>query len=440
MAILKVHNFGPVANCDILLRRFMVLIGPQSAGKSTLSKLVYYFYHIRDETISHILETLEGGKEKFDWTSFYPRLRRRFVEFWGPTPQRRDVKISFEYAKGIQIDISVSKGRRQNFYNLNFSDECRRNIEDLFNEVKNVVSVSPKSPNLFQTPEVMVTQHLRAELIAKLRESCSKIFNFDKDLLFIPAGRSLLSTLSDQLQYVQPHLLDYPMRNFVERVNSTKEFFNKSLDALIEERRLFWKSDIRLSAINRAKEIIEKVLKAEYRHDQDGGKLYIKDKVFTKINYASSGQQESIWILLSLFLITLERQRALVFVEEPEAHLFPDAQRHVLDLIAFTHNSLGCDYFITTHSPYVLATVNNYVYAHQLGSKNPEATAKVVPSDTWVSSKNVGGYFIDKGKANQLIDQELGLLKTELVDSASEIINDEYEALLDIEEESNSNA
>ena len=230
------------------------------------------------------------------------------------------------------------------------------------------------------------------------------------------------------------------MRQFVERVNSTKAFFNKSLDTLIEERRVFWKSSIRLSAIKRAKEMIGKVLKAEYRHDQDGGKLYIKDNVFTKINYASSGQQESIWILLSLFLITLERQRVLVFVEEPEAHLFPDAQRHILDLVAFTHNSLGCDYVITTHSPYVLAAVNNYIYAHQLGSKKPEVTAKVIPNDTWVSSKNVGGYFIDNGKANQLRDEELGVLKTELVDSASEVINDEYEALLDIEEGSNSNA
>jgi AAA ATPase-like protein len=411
----------------------MIFIGPQSAGKSTISKLVFYFYHVRDETVAHLLESLEQGRGSIDWKGYYPRLRRRFVEFWGPTPQAQDVEVEFDYGNGVQLKITVAKSRRQNFYNLDLTPKTQEQLDALYARLRASFHLVPRTPNLFASPEAIVTQRARAELVTELKSRCADIFGFDRELLFIPAGRSLLSTLSDQLQYVQPHLLDFPMRQFVDRVNLTKSFFGKSLDALIEEQRIYWRSNMGLAAVERTKEIIQRVLKADYRHDQEGGKLYVRENVFTKINYASSGQQEAIWILLSLFLVTLERARAIIFVEEPEAHLFPTAQKDIVELIAFTHNSLGCDYLITTHSPYVLSAINNYVYAHNLGNSIGEAVTKVVPRDLWISARNLAGYFVSEGRVQDLVARDLDMLKTELIDSASDQINAEFEALLELE-------
>lgn len=36
---LIVENFGPIKKVDIQLNKLMVLIGPQSGGKSTIAKL-----------------------------------------------------------------------------------------------------------------------------------------------------------------------------------------------------------------------------------------------------------------------------------------------------------------------------------------------------------------------------------------------------------------
>lgn len=435
MAHLTIRKFGPISQCDIAVKRFMALIGPQSSGKSTISKLIFYFYHVRDETVAHFLESLEGGRQRFDWKGYFTRLRKRFVEFWGPTPQDPDVEVQFDYGNGITLTIALEHRSKNNFYKLQFCPEGRKRIDELYETIRQSYESGPPRPRMFFSPEVIAAEKTRAELIESLRSACADIFNYGKELLFIPAGRSLLSTLSDQLQYVQPHLLDYPMRQFVDRVNASKAFFNKSIDDIIEERRLYWTGALPLNALRRARDIIQRVLRGEYRHDHDGGKLYIRSNVFTKINYASSGQQEAIWILLSLFLVILDHAQAMIFIEEPEAHLFPNAQRDVLELIAFVHNSLNCDCVITTHSPYVLSVINNFTYAHALGTKLEGIVSDIVPKDLWISSRNLGGYFVSNGGVESLIDSDVNMLRVELVDSASEKINEEYDALWQLEQE-----
>ena len=46
MQRLKIHNFGPIRDSQIQLNKFMLFIGPQASGKSTIAKLIYYFLHI----------------------------------------------------------------------------------------------------------------------------------------------------------------------------------------------------------------------------------------------------------------------------------------------------------------------------------------------------------------------------------------------------------
>jgi hypothetical protein len=140
------------------------------------------------------------------------------------------------------------------------------------------------SSKLFATTNTIYNERSRGEVINNLRKTAKELFNINRELLFIPAGRSLLSTLSDQLQFIHPHQLDYPMRTFIERINVTKSFFGKSIDEIILEKRALEGTEVWFSAVRRVNSLIKKILKGEYIHDKDGGKLYVDKKTYTKIN------------------------------------------------------------------------------------------------------------------------------------------------------------
>lgn len=433
---LIVQNFGPITNCAIDLKEFTILIGPQSSGKSTISKLIYFFLNVRDEYVRFLLDSIDSNDEKIDVRAFNKLLRKIFVEFWGPTPLKSDVYIKFEYSTDTWIEIKLDSVKHR-YINPNLSPSIISSMHKSFQDAKKISSELPtsNSSKLFDTVNNISAERSKDFLIEDLKRTSKNLFVLEKELLFIPAGRSLLSTLSDQLQYIHPHQLDYPMRRFIERINLTKSFFGKSTDEIIAEKQALGNSNVWFSAVRKVSQLIKKILRGEFIHDKDGGKLYVDKNTYTKINFASSGQQESIWILLSMFLVVLEKVDALIFIEEPEAHLFPVAQKEIVELMCFLAKTVKTNFIITSHSPYVLSAINNHIYASTLGIKNKEKVNNVIPETMWLNPNHVNGYFVHNGQLSQLFDKELNMLKTELIDTASDLVNQEYTQLFDIENE-----
>ena len=431
---LHVEKFGPITACDVELHRFMTFIGPQSSGKSTVIKLMYYFLSLRDDIAVYLMERLESGSDAVKWKDLEQRMRTRFLEFWGPTIQDRDMCVSFEYRPGITVQAVLDKNRQTPFTKLVLSPTLRQSIEEL--QVKlgkaHKVTSANRMP-LFATPDLVAAQRRRASLVAEIQAEVSTIFGITKQILFIPAGRSLLSTVADQMINIDRRRLDYPLHQFMERINYSKTFFDRPLAEIIEEQKIFRKAKFDQVAVKTCRELIEKILRGEFRQSKDEGRLYFSKGNYVKINYASSGQQESVWILLLVLLITLEGTETILFVEEPEAHLFPEAQKYIVDLLAFAYRTVGCDLVVTTHSPYILGAINNCVYAHILGdSTSAESVAEVIPQRQWINPADNVGWFVSGGELTNIVDEELKFLDTSLVDSAADLINRDYESLLEI--------
>ena len=59
-------------------------------------------------------------------------------------------------------------------------------------------------------------------------------------------------------------------------------------------------------------------------------------------------------------------------MEEPESSVFPKTQYDLMRLFAWLSSEprLGFPFAITTHSPYILSSFNNLIYAGQLGQDN----------------------------------------------------------------------
>ena len=129
-----------------------------------------------------------------------------------------------------------------------------------------------------------------------------------------------MSTLTDQLQEIKnPDTLDYFTKSFVERINLLKTYFTNDLNTLIQNK------DVALNLADDLSRLLKKILKGEYRFnaDIDKERIYFKNNQYVKLQYASSGQQESVWILLLIFRYILDKTSVFVIFEEPEAHLSP---------------------------------------------------------------------------------------------------------------------
>lgn len=439
MQEIRIKNFGPIEDVWLPVKDFMVFIGPQASGKSTVSKCIYFFKSLRDDLIKYILEEVEkDDPNKFEapiW-AFVKNVRAKFISFWGPTHHMSDISIYGQYKKEVSLTIELVKDSNNNQYvDPKFSPKFHVDFEVIIREAQNFVDMKNKRDRTFlSSSDLMEIDNERRLFLKRIESLAKKLFNNDKDLVFFPAGRSLLATLSDRLPSKDDRQLDYLTLEFSNRIGYVRQLFDKSLAGMVFDKRNLTHDKIDDKAVGIAQDIIEKVLKGRYRYDRrDGDRLYYDSNRYTKLNYASSGQQESIWIMNLIYLLILENKEVFVVIEEPEAHLYPEAQKQMVDLISLLANCGNNQTIITTHSPYILAALNNLIYAKTIGEKEPEAVAKKIEPKLWIDKDRLGTYFIDNGQLHDIMDEELQLIKTEAIDSASTIINDEYDFLDDLE-------
>jgi predicted ATP-binding protein involved in virulence len=130
-----------------------------------------------------------------------------------------------------------------------------------------------------------------------------------------------------------------------------------------------------------------------------------------------------------------------VYIEEPEAHLFPLAQKSIVELIASVFNySTRCkiQFIITTHSPYILTSFNNLIHAGSILNKNLSSIKKsklykVVPKEQILKPGLVNAYSLDHEGCKNLFCKETGLITSNVIDSVSNNIAIQFDQLLNID-------
>ena len=80
---------------------------------------------------------------------------------------------------------------------------------------------------------------------------------------------------------------------------------------------------------------------------------------------------------------------------------------------------------MTTHSPYVLTTLNLLLAASKAYETAPERTTSIMEEDCILSTCNYSAYCINEdGGLDNLIDPETGLIMGEYLDSISDEVDD----------------
>ena len=80
-------QFMGVKPCVIEIRRFLLLIGEQASGKSTIAKLIYFFQTLPDAIYKSTL--LNQGRGNFDYILDINSIARStFVDTFGFTTEK----------------------------------------------------------------------------------------------------------------------------------------------------------------------------------------------------------------------------------------------------------------------------------------------------------------------------------------------------------------
>jgi predicted ATPase len=463
MQKIVIKNFGPITDAEIELKKTVVLIGEQATGKSTIAKLIYYFKSLRDDLFNKIYQSsVSNDTFEFNYTTFLLiPSREKFYDFFGSTMHMRDFEITFYYDvdRNKYLKLTLNQDKKLDSY---FSDSF--NLKEVGTQIKGIrkMFISGKV-NEDNISEVLLFNQEKLKYAEKLSNILKELFNCkQEEELFVISGRNATVGYSESFenqflldahtQYAeklheksfrkkQQTIDETLMLDFMKRVVAMKgllkkfggfEGFIKTLNNPAEKEKM---KAVLLS--------IEDIMKGKYKIDTFGEHLIISNlgrQERVGLSNSSSGQQEVIRILQDIFLTILYNKNVLRIVEEPEAHLFPIAQKIVIELLMqMANNNDNNQLIITTHSPYVLTVLNNLLFAQRVIDKNnsaEEEISRIISKESRMKADDFSAYVLQNEDGNvsskSIIDGLTGMITQNYLDTVSEMLSNEFNALYEI--------
>jgi hypothetical protein len=424
METLFISGFGGLKEATVKTAPILVLIGEQAMGKSIVAKLLYYFRNLSAEPLVMTQNSEEEGRKwserEFgvlfppdDWGDSAFKIRYEHNEEWvqvtrgktasGTRPSGVEVRWSGFYA-GAWEKWSKSVAEAKAVFERGDVDGFGASIFAIKNEIRKEVQQTLGGGGAFEQ-------------------------------IFVPAGRGFFAQVSgnifamlaanegDLRQTFDPFLLrfgrwlEYNKRNF-----KSLGFF----DARATEHGRF----------PYAGRYVARILKAEYVRDNDQDMLVHPDGRRVGLAHASSAQQEILPLLLTIgrVLANGQGQGSDVYVEEPEAHIFPESQRDMVKLLAAAFNLRRgrVRFVITTHSPYILSVFGNLMEAgKRYASPEPhKKLERIVPKILALRERDLRAYALRNGGADLIMDRKTGMIKSKIIDDVSLAIDKQFDQLL----------
>jgi hypothetical protein len=439
MTSLHVSDFSCLKEASFELAPVNVIIGPQGSGKSVTTKLFYFF--------SDILSNFVNCAEKGETIEEYKKVLSRQFSIWFPPSAWGGNRFNINYASGdfsVRLLRRYGQGKVKDDVSVTFSEW----FSDFYNRTCELFRTSRLSDELEFDAGVQFREVLDRNL--RIRELTSKRLanELGKEYLaqqtFIPAGRAFFTSIGRLVAGIeQATSLDPVTIKFARLFANLKD-------------RNFHRTTYRFSRLG--KEFVDK--RSQFMGKLFGGEIKFENETEfveafdgRKIPFSSlsSGQQELLpmWSLIDYFneLDAIRqtsgnrnatRFRELIYIEEPEAHLFPSAQSLLMEFLieSFVSERNLRSLVLTTHSPYIMSKLNVFLKAGQLARrkrKNLEIN-EIVPRECWLNEKQLSAFAIEDGYMMNLLDSD-GMIDATYLDQVSEDISNEYSRLLKIESE-----
>lgn len=444
MQKIVISNFAAIKKIELNLEDSLTtVIGAQASGKSTLAKTIYFCRKIKDYLLEFLVEPDNFYvHENERYLSFLKFIRKQFMGCFGTTKHMNDFRIDFYYDN--RFVGNAKEERRLSIYldkagyaKIDFSKYLYFQISNLITEASTLYG-HRSTPNELKIIDNILTDFKTRQMIKQhFVEIIKGLFCDEYEIIYVPAGRSVLATFSDQLYDLDNTKIELPLKEFMQMINLLKKKFGTKIPEIIQDYTKTISGQIKNDDVDRAYNLIRSILKGDYVNDTDGEKIFINDRQWIKLMFASSGQQEVLWILLLIFVKILENKKVFLVLEEPEAHLFPYAQRTMIELVSLMINSTQSQVLITTHSPYILTSINLLTYSGKVeNNKKTPLNKIIVPRQLRINPTKMNAFMIECNENFNFFsikDKEEQLIDTTQIDRISEVIIRETEEIMDLE-------
>lgn len=414
MATLTVENVGPIRKAEFEVKKHTVFIGPQGSGKSTLAKLIAICSDA--ELLPNPLSTPESLPSKYNIESYFgddTSIHYRNSFYWVNYKNLFDFHLT-EFSQQI-LNKQIEEYRITNStdeYLLNFLN-YKQYIPQNREHIKRTGSIG----NVGSTNLNFYSAFFKNYALKELG-------------LYIPAERTLTAVLSNAIWSLVYSDVSLP---------KAITLFGRQFE----------------EARNAQTQLDVPFLKVKYERKNGQDFIEYQPGKLISLAQSASGYQSIIPLLL---VVEYQRQqsRRRFIIEEPELNLYPTAQKDLiyslmgglqpkldeddtdtgfpykLPIIFKPTEYQDAEWVITTHSPYVLSSLNILMLAYKIAQRSDELRAeveKIIPARCWINPDEFAAYYVDKGTVRSIISETTGLIDDNELDDVSDTLADEQNKL-----------
>ena len=428
---LTVKNFSVIKEAELEFGKITVLIGPQSSGKSLLCKLAYF---LGKELVELAVSSILNGNS---WDEYLLSATKEFIgRFTGNGLVSQGTKFTFS---SHNYEVSLVFGDDPIFPEFQFAPPFKRQYELLLNDTRQTV---PSASGAFIPGGINSSVRQENIWIALNQVLTDSVLD---GVLYIPAGRAFFTSTSKAIAVLQNVGIDSITRGFAGQIQwdtRWKRGLSTSGSGVTDEIKKF------MDEIAQGFVMVESGV-PRFLTLTGGRKL--------PLEVLSTGTQEMIPLFNVLEQLMYFREhgvegaravydpprperpassRPFLYLEEPEANVFPATQYELVQLFAWFASDpiLDFSWVITTHSPYILSAFNDLIEAGRLGTDRAlkSEVNEIIPERYWVKPCDFKAYSIHDGKLESIMDEETGLINGQYLDAISNKIGGDFDALLRI--------
>ena len=160
----------------------------------------------------------------------------------------------------------------------------------------------------------------------------------------------------------------------------------------------------------------------KFKRKSDQSFIYHNQNQKVLLKESSSGVQSLLPIILLIESSMMKDNYINLnyVIEEPELNLYPQAQYELIKYLVKScletdRKVKAKNLIITTHSPYVLASINNLLLAFKKGKNKPSKVENLIGRESWINPDNFNAYQVENGLVKRIFNKKSKLIDENII-------------------------